>query len=173
MSELYLLRHSRTAPHSDTRPDRERPLEEQGRADARALARWIAARRLRPDLVLCSPARRARETQDLIVEAFATPPELRYDNELYLADADRLLDELRTLPEGVGRVMLVGHNPGLHELAQMLSDATTGPLARRLADNLPTSGLAMFEIATGWPGLKRRGAHLEALVTPRDLGRRG
>jgi phosphohistidine phosphatase len=172
MSELYILRHAKAVPHSDSRPDRDRALEDRGRGDARALAQWIAAHELRPDLVLCSPARRTRETLEELLGAFPRPAEIRYDDELYLGDADRLLDHLRELPEGARRVLLVGHNPGLHELAQMLSDATSGRLADRLADNLPTSGLAQFEVATGWAGLRRRGARLKALVGPRDLGRR-
>jgi phosphohistidine phosphatase len=172
MSELYLLRHAKAVPQTDAWPDRERALDERGVADARAVGRWIAARKIRVDMVLCSPARRTRETLELIVDMFPRKPEIRYDDELYLADSDRLLDELHALPQDVSRAMLIGHNPGLHDLARSISDATSGPLAHRLADNLPTSGLALFDVATGWAGLRRRGARLKALVTPKDLTQR-
>lgn len=172
VSELYLLRHAKAVPQSDAGPDRDRAIEARGRGDALALARWMTANALRPDLILCSPARRTRETLDQVVGALSPPPEIRFDEGLYLADADRLLEALRALPASRHRVMVIGHNPGLHELAQLLSDTARGPLADRLADNLPTSGLALFKVTGGWAALRRRGARLTALVTPRDLGRR-
>jgi phosphohistidine phosphatase len=168
MGKLYLLRHAKAVPQSAGRPDRDRPIEKRGREDASALARWIADHELRADLILCSPARRTRETLELIVPAFRCAPEIRYEDALYLADADRLLGRLRDIPDRARRVMVVGHNPGLQELAQALSDAD-GKMADRLAANLPTTGLACFEIVVEWAALRRRAARLTALVTPKDV----
>jgi phosphohistidine phosphatase len=169
VSELYLLRHAKAEPQSEGMPDRDRPLTARGQEGARAVARWIARHKLDPDLVLCSPSARTRETLDIVAASFQPRTEIAYDKMLYLADADALLARLRELSETVRRVMVIGHNPGLHELAQMLSDVTTGALANRLAQGLPTAALARFEIAVEWAGLARRGARLVALVTPKEL----
>ncbi len=169
MSELYLLRHAKAAPQSDGTADRDRPLTTRGQEGARAIGRWIAKHGLDPDLALCSPAIRTRQTMDIVAAALPRRSEIAFDKALYLADSDALLARLREIPEGVRRVMVVGHNPGLHELAQTLSDVTTGALANRLAQGLPTAALARFEIATEWGSLARRGARLVAFVTPKEL----
>jgi phosphohistidine phosphatase len=169
MSELYLLRHAKAVSKDSDFRDIDRPLDERGRDGARAIAQWLARNKVRPGLVLCSPAARTRETLDLVAGAFGPPPDIRYESGLYLADADRLLARLRDVPEQVQCAMLVGHNPGIHELAQSLCDVTGGPLAGRLAANLPTAGLAQYRIEVEWSGLRRRGARLIALVSPKDL----
>jgi phosphohistidine phosphatase len=169
VSELYLLRHAKAEPQNEGTPDRDRPLTARGQEGARATARWIAKHKLDPDLVLCSPAARTRETLDIVAASFPRRCEIAYDKALYLADSDALLARLREIPEGVQRVMVIGHNPGLHELAQALSDVTTGALANCLAQGLPTAALARFEIGVEWAGLIRRGARLVALVSPKEL----
>ena len=168
MSELYLLRHAKAVPQGDMR-DTDRPLEERGRAAARAMAKWLKRHKIAPELVLCSPSARTRETLDLIADAFTPKPEIVYEPGLYLATAERLLDRVRDLPDSIERAMIVGHNPGLHEFAQWLADTNVGPLADRLATNLATAGLARFEVNIEWSGLRRRGARLVALVSPKDL----
>ena len=171
MSDLYLLRHAKAAPQ---RPDgdRERPLAPAGRRDAQALAAWIAERRLVPALVLCSPALRARQTLDIIAPAFAAPPRIVAEDGLYLAAAAQLLKRLNALPAELASVMLIGHNPGLHELASVIADAASGPLAARLGAGLPTAALALFEVAVDWPALAPRCARLAELIAPQDLARR-
>ncbi len=169
MSELYLLRHSKAVPQAGTIRDVDRPLEDRGRLGARAMAKYLKRQNIAPELVLCSPTVRTRETLDLIAEAFAPKPAIEYEAGLYLAPAERLLARLRDIPDKVERAMLVGHNPGLHELAQWLMDTNVGPLADRLAANLATTGLVRFEVNIEWSGLRRRAARLVALVTPKDL----
>lgn len=172
MNELYLLRHAKAVLQSGEMRDADRPLEPRGREGAQAIANWLKRQKIAPELVLCSPATRTRQTWDLIADAFVRPPEIEYEAGLYLAGADRLLDYIRAVPDTVACVMMIGHNPGLHELAQMLSDTTAGPLASRLAENLATAGLVRYEVATEWAGLRRRGARLVSLVTPKDLAER-
>ncbi|MGH6982362.1 MAG: SixA phosphatase family protein [Stellaceae bacterium] len=169
MSELYLLRHAKAVPQGGIMRDTDRPLEERGRAGARAVAKYLQRQKIAPELILCSPALRTRETLNLVVEGVALAPQIEYENVLYLASAERLLERIRELPDAIERVMLVGHNPGLHELAQWLADGTTGPLADKLATNLATAGLVRFEVNIEWSGLRRRTARLVALVTPKDL----
>lgn len=170
MSELYLLRHAKAVPQEAGGSDRDRPLEQRGRHAAQAVARWIEEQRISPDLVLCSPSLRTRQTLDLIAPAFARPPEIRIENAIYLAGARELLDRAHRLPEGVATVMMVGHNPGFHELSINLSDVATGPLIARLA-GFPTGALARFTIETGWAALARHHARLTAVVLPKELMR--
>jgi len=169
LSELYLLRHAKAVPQGGIMRDADRPLEERGRTAARAVAKYLKKQKIAPELVLCSPALRTRETLDLVIDGFATPAQIEYETGLYLASAERLLERLHELPDAIERVMLIGHNPGLHELAQWLADGTTGPLADKLATNLATAGLVRFDVNIEWSGLRRRTARLAALVTPKDL----
>jgi phosphohistidine phosphatase len=165
------LYHTKARPKGAFLRNTTPPWEERARAPARALAKWLKRQKIAPQQVLCSTAARARETLDLVVDVFAPAPEIEYETGLYLATAERLLDRIRQIPDRVERVLVVGHNPGLQELAQWLADTNTGPLADRLATNLPTAGLARFEVNIEWSGLRRRGARLVALVTPKDLER--
>ena len=171
MSELYLLRHAKAVPQGDNMRDADRPLEERGRAAARAVAKYLEREKIAPELVLCSPSARTRETLALISEGFASPPAVEYETNLYLAGAERLLERLRELPDSIERAMLIGHNPGLQGLAQWLADTQVGPLADRLSTNLATAGLVRFDVNIEWAGLRRRGARLVSLTTPKDLER--
>src|SRR5579863_6932821 len=100
VSGLYLLRHAKAVPQGEG-PDRERPLEQKGRRATQAIAGWIAEHRLSPELVLCSPSLRTRQTLDIVAPAFARPPEILLEDELYLATARQLIARLRKIPAGV------------------------------------------------------------------------
>jgi phosphohistidine phosphatase len=149
--------------------DRERPLEQKGRRGAQAIAGWIAERRLSPELVLCSPSLRTRQTLDIVAAAFAQAPQILLEEALYLASTRQLLARLRLIPAEIASAMVIGHNPGLQELAGILSDVTTGPLAARVAAGFPTAALAGYEVAVSWATLDRRRARLVSLVTPKEL----
>ena len=170
VSELHLLRHAKAAPQGEG-TDRERPLEQRGRRAAQALAAWAVEHRLSPALVLCSPSVRTRQTLDIVAPAFAKPPQILFEDGLYLATAAQLLTRLRHVPARTACVMVVGHNPGLHELAALLSDVSGGPLMARLAAGLPTAALASYEVAVPWTALDRQRARFAALLTPKDLSR--
>ena len=171
MSELYLLRHAKAVPQVEGgAPDRERPLEQRGRRQAQAVARWIAEQQLAPELVLCSPSLRTRQTLDIVASAFPRPPQILLEEALYLASAGQLLARLHRLPADMARVMLVGHNPGFHELALYLSEVAGGPLIARLG-GFPTGALALFQIEIAWARLERKQARLAALASPKELMR--
>ena len=165
MKKLYLLRHAKAAPAQDGGADRERPLTERGQRAARALARWLGARRVEPELILCSSAVRTRQTLALILPAFAAARQVLYEEGLYLAEARGLLARLRKVPAATASVLLVGHNPGLEELMVRLA----GEAGRRA--EMPTGALALFELAAGWDELDAASARLTELVTPKDFGR--
>lgn len=168
MSEIHLLRHAKAAPPDD-RGDRERPLEQRGRRAAQAIATWVAEHRLTPDIVLCSPSVRTRQTLDIVASAFLRPPQILLEDGLYLAPARQLLARLRQLPASTASVMIVGHNPGFHELANNLSDVAVGPLSSRVATGFPTGALASYEIGVTWPAIDYHMGRLIAFVTPKEI----
>ena len=170
MSELFLLRHAQAAAQR-AQGDRDRPLVPMGRRDAQTMAAWIAERRLAPELVLCSTALRARQTLEIIAPGFAQPPRIESEDAIYLAGAAQLLARLNALPAELGSVMVIGHNPGFHELASILAESSAGPLAARLGNGFPTAALARFEVLVDWAGLAARRARLVGFVAPQDLAR--
>ncbi|MGZ6793531.1 MAG: SixA phosphatase family protein [Mycobacteriales bacterium] len=156
MPTLVLLRHAKTEPHRAD--DISRVLDPRGRADAAAAGAWLRGQGLVPDRVVCSPAARTRETWE---RAAVGGPEPVHDERVYDATAEELLEVLRETPDGVGVLVLVGHNPGVERLAWQLDDS---PEARERTDRgLPTCALAVFDVA-GWD---LGDAVLRELVVPR------
>jgi phosphohistidine phosphatase len=164
---VYLLRHAKSSWKDTSLPDRDRPLAGRGRRAAKAIARYLREQDIQPELVLCSTARRARETLDRIEPALVTPA-IRVEGDLYAASADALLERLRSVPDTVESVMLIGHNPGLQELALAL--ARQSDTVRELEAKYPTAALATLTVLVeGWQELDRETAELVALVRPRDV----
>ena len=149
--------------------DHDRPLAGRGRRAADEIANHMREEAVAPDLVLCSTARRARETCERIRPALGGAP-VRYEPGLYGASATSLLERLRGLPDDVGSVLLIGHNPAIEELALTL--ARPSPRRRELGARFPTGALATL---TGplpsWRSLDHDTAELVAFVRPRDLER--
>jgi phosphohistidine phosphatase len=168
MKRVYLLRHAKSSWKDDSVADRDRPLAGRGRRAAKAIAGHLEAEQIRPDLVLCSPARRTRETLERVEGAFGDRVEARFDEALYGASAPELLARLKALPQEVGSVMLIGHNPGLEELALAL--ASDGEGLARMREKYPTAALATIELhAERWSAIERGSGKLVGYVRPRDL----
>lgn len=135
---LVLVRHAKS-DWSGEHADLDRPLAPRGRRQATEAGRWLAAHGPRLDLAVVSPATRARATWDLVAAELAAPPPVRVEAAAYTFDGDDLLDVVRGL-EGPGAVALVGHNPALEELLELL----TGEVRR-----MPTSCLAVVDLDRG------------------------
>jgi phosphohistidine phosphatase len=164
MKRVYLLRHAKSSWKHDELADRDRPLAGRGRRAAKAIAEHMRAQELKPELVLCSTARRARETLERIEPALGRAP-VRLEAELYGASARELLARLRRLPDVVGSVLVIGHNPAIHELASELA----GP-APELAGKFPTAALATLAFdGWDWSELGPEATELVELTRPRDL----
>lgn len=152
MHALHLLRHAKST-WRDNVEDRLRPLSRRGREAARRVGRDLPAAAGTLDLVLCSSAVRTRETLDLVLGGFAPRPRCAIEDGLYLAGCEKLIERLCRLGEEDTNVLLIGHNPGLRELAIMLA-VPDGPHARALAaGKFPTAARASLRVATPWSAL--------------------
>ncbi len=169
MHMLHLLRHAKSSWKQDVE-DHERPLSRRGREAARRLGRQLPAAIGALDLVLCSSARRACETLDLVLAGFTPRPHVLIERGLYLASREKLLERLRPLAEEDGNVLLIGHNPALFELALALAEPDA-PAFRALAGGkFPTAACASFRVEMRWESLGRPRPALVDYVTPASLG---
>ena len=169
MKTLYLLRHAKSSWSDAGLSDHDRPLAKRGRDATAALSAHMTATAISPAIVLCSTARRAQETLDGVKGAFDDDVALWSDRGLYGADDDELLAVLRELPATVPSAMLVGHNPGLQDLALELTRGGDERALARLHGKFPTGALATLTVPDTWATLKRGCATLLALVIPREL----
>ena len=158
---LLLLRHAKSSWDDPTLADHDRPLAPRGRKAAKRVRRHLRREEVGVSLVLCSSARRARETLDLVAPGGRT----EIEPELYGASAGQLLERLRRVPDEAGTVMLIGHNPAMQDLLVSLL-AEPGDLA---TEKFPTGALATLAISGSWPSLATGRAELTALVVPREL----
>jgi phosphohistidine phosphatase len=177
--KLVLLRHAKSA-WPDV-PDHERPLARRGQRDAPVMGRWLHAAGHVPDQVLCSTARRARETWQLAQAGLGAAPPVSFDDAVYQGSAGQLLDVMRRVPTAARTLLIVGHDPALPELALTLAAATppaglsavsaAAPPAMfdRMRAKFPTAAIAVFVVTGNWDQLGPGTARLARFVTPRDL----
>lgn len=172
MRQLLLLRHAKSSWEDRSLSDHDRPLNARGRLAARLMREMIESLGLVPDMVLVSTALRTRETLEAL-EPWPETPLIEPMDSLYLATAAQMLKVLQGVPETVRSLMLVGHNPGLHELAVRLVGAHAMTYAnadlRRLAEGYPSGALAEFTLAGPWRTLGEGGGRLVRFICPRDL----
>jgi phosphohistidine phosphatase len=174
MRRLMLLRHAKTESDAPSGRDQDRRLDGRGRRDAAEVGGWIGRHLPFPDSVQVSPAIRAHQTWEIAWQAMkdlGPEPQVELLPELYGADPSQLLHTLRTVSAtDPQRLMLVGHNPGLHELGLALAGSGDAAARKALADNLPTSGLAVFDFAVDdWMDVAFRRGRLVQFVSPKLL----
>lgn len=169
---LILVRHAKSAWPEGV-PDRDRPLAKRGLRQAPLAGAWLRSAGYRPDLVLCSPARRTRETWELVAAELGKAGKVEYEDGVYGAGAAALLELVRGVSPGVRTLLLVGHYPGLPDLAADLADqmpAGAGADAlQRLTAKFPTAAVAVLATHSEWRDLGASGAELTDFVVPRDL----
>jgi phosphohistidine phosphatase len=167
MRRLLLLRHAKTERASPGERDRDRKLTERGRQDAPIIGAYLARHRLVPDLVVASPAARTRETWELVAAALGKAPHLATDERIYNAGTDALVELIRETGD-VRTLLVVGHNPGLHDLARQLIGSGDVEARESLNEKLPTSGLVVIDLAfDDWSKLHNNAGRLERFVSPR------
>ncbi|HEU0156147.1 MAG TPA: histidine phosphatase family protein [Stellaceae bacterium] len=168
MHMLHLLRHAK-ARTKDDRGDHERALNRRGREAARRVGKSLPAAVGTLDLALSSSAARTRETLDLVLAEFPSRPRCLIEDGLYLAGRDRLMARLRRLDEANTSVLLVGHDPGIHELAIVLADPDSPQAQALTANKFPTAARASFCIDAPWPALGSARYRLVDYVIPDSL----
>jgi phosphohistidine phosphatase len=175
---LVLFRHAKSAWPDVA--DHDRPLARRGIRTAPVMGRWLREAGLLPGQVLCSTARRARETWQFAQAGLAAAPPVTFDARIYEAAAADLLAVIREVPPATGTLLLIGHNPAIEDLALLLAtppggEAGPGPAGaapgdlERMRAKFPTAAIAVLEFHGTWPGLAPGRARLTAFVTPRDL----
>jgi len=172
MHQLILLRHAKAARETAEVSDHDRPLTADGRRAAGAVAQAMRKAGLAPDVVLVSSALRTQETLDALEAAavWVERPNIDTLPGLYMATHVQIRDFLRELPETARSALVVGHNPGIQDLAQILAGpVTTRPELARLADGYPTASLTEFLVTTPWRKLGPGAAALQRFVQPADL----
>jgi len=169
MKRLTLLRHAKSGWDDSALRDFDRPLNPRGRRAARTVGAEMKAQGLAFDLILASPARRVTETLDEVAAGYG-PLAPEYDERLYLAPAAILLDIVRHSPDAVGRLLLVGHNPGMEELALRLAHRDGDRLRGEVEIKYPTGTVAEIELpGDHWAEVKEGTGRILRFIRPRDL----
>ena len=171
MKRLTVLRHAKSSWAEPNRDDFDRPLNERGWKAARRMGRELKHRMIGFDLCLASPAARVRETLDGLSETygdFEFP--IRFEPQIYLADTATLLELMRGVADGVERLLLVGHNPGLERLVAMLARDDGKGLRDEVKHKFPTAALAVIELASGkWSEVGPASGKVVELIFPKEL----
>lgn len=159
MKKLYILRHAKSSWDNPILADFERPLNERGVKTADFMGKLISKNDFLPDLILCSPATRARETANIIKKTANLQADIKFEENIYEASPQMLLKIISEINENFQTVMLVGHNPGLEGLIKTLTGET---------QSMPTAGLAIIEVNTEkWKEIKPENGILQNLVRPK------
>jgi phosphohistidine phosphatase len=161
MKNLLILRHAKSSWKNDALPDHDRPLNRRGQGDAPNVGKRLRAEGLTPDAIVCSTARRAHQTAEAVAEQSGYAGELQVCEELYDGGPEAYLEAIRNLPGEVDCALVVGHNPDLEELVEMLSGENV---------RLPTAALAYVQLdIQGWKDLNgEEQGKLVDLWTPRE-----
>jgi phosphohistidine phosphatase len=171
MKQLLVLRHAKAAAESHSGNDHDRPLNEQGVEAARFMGKYLAKYAELPDLVCCSDAVRTRQTFVEMQNQLSRPLPVSYQNGLYLASTGDLLDYINAIPEAAQRVMIVGHNPGMHQLARILCESGEPNAMDALEYKFPTGSIAWVEFSDDvlWKQIMPNSGTLKAFWQPKVL----
>jgi len=174
MLRLLLLRHAKSSWADPGLDDLDRPLTRRGTEAARIMGRRIATLGLEPELVLCSPARRARDTWKIVAEQFRSAPRSLIEESVYdFGNGDRLLSAIRAAGSDAQTLMLVGHNPSIERLAQRLAGSGEAKLRQRLERKYPTAALAVLHFGSAaWSGIADGQGELVHFIRPKDVAAR-
>jgi len=170
MRRLMLLRHAKSDWSMPGERDHDRPLSARGREAAPKMGAYMVRHALLPDLIVASTAKRVVETLDLLLAAFEEKPKVRSEPGVYEAGPNALLEIVKQTPRSVHSLLIIGHNPGLAELAGLLIAAGEVEARQRLIEKFPTAGLAVIDFALDdWGKLHPRAGRLDRFVVPRSL----
>jgi phosphohistidine phosphatase len=170
MLTLCLLRHAKSSWEDAAIEDFDRPLAPRGEQAAPRMGAYMADQGIAPELILCSPAKRTRQTLALILPKLAQQPSVEFEDGLYLASSSALLARIRKVRANTHYLMLVGHDPGMHGLAVELSGRGGSEDLNRLANKFPTAALAVISFRVSqWSQVKPKAGRLDQFMSPRRL----
>jgi phosphohistidine phosphatase len=170
MRRLLLLRHAKAERLQSGGRDHDRILAKRGRDDAAAVGGYLVRHKLIPDQALVSTSARTRETWALVAKAFAKALPVEFEGSIYEASPEAILKAIRTTAPAARTLVVVGHNPGMQQLAGMLIASGDVEARQRLLEEFPTAAIAMISFAVqDWESLHANGGRLEHFVTPQTL----
>ena len=162
---LYILRHAKAEAGASNQDDHERALTQRGIDDAKALGEYLRRQHIKPEKVLCSTAMRTRQTCQQL--QLATPAE--YTDRLYLASANQMLDVIAHTPDSANSVLVIGHNPGVHQLCMQLAKMGDATLLLDLGQRFPTCSFTAIAIDTSWNHISAAKGTLQTFLMPERL----
>jgi len=165
---IVIVRHAKSSWDDPTVADHDRPLAPRGRKALHGLRDHLESLALRPELVLCSSSRRTCETLDGIHSALGRHPHIEIDDGLYAADAEHLLARLRHLDDDVTTLVIIGHNPGVADLVDLLVTPSEEPAAEPVTGKFPTAAVALVSFTGHWRALQPAAAALDSFWAPRS-----
>ena len=170
MRRLLLLRHAKAERLQSGGRDHDRILAKRGRDDATAIGAYLVRHKLVPDRALVSTSARTRETWALVAAAFAKAPPAEFENSIYESSPEAILKAIKATKPAAKTLVVVGHNPGMQQLAAVLIASGDIEARQRLLEEFPTAAFAMINFAAeSWDGVHANGGRLEHFVTPHTL----
>ena len=167
---IYLLRHAKAAAGDASMSDAERPLNNQGREACEIIGNIIKKQNIKPDIILCSTAKRTSQTWDLVATASGVAAPVEYSKKLYLASAGEIAKHIQALDDSLNSVLVVGHNPGIHECVIRLCASGSPAAAKKIELKFPTGALAVIECdIPRWSALAPTSGYLKDFMTPKGL----
>ncbi len=170
MKTLYIMRHAKSDQNGQD--DHGRPLNARGKQARVQMAEYMQKEKLIPATILCSTARRTKDTASAILAALPPATPIEYIQKLYMATPGEIISQLQQLDDGVGSAMVIAHNPGVHNLSLLLAgSASQAQDVATLKINFPTASLAVISFpVTSWKHIAPGSGNLERFVTPKMLG---
>ncbi|HEX6218263.1 MAG TPA: histidine phosphatase family protein [Sphingomicrobium sp.] len=170
MKQLAILRHAKSDWGNPGLTDFDRPLNKRGRKAAKKVGRELNQRGLAFDLVVSSPATRARETVERFCLGFEHPLSVQFEPAIYLASTGALLGVINALPEETGTVLIVGHNPGFHDIVLRLTREDSNGFRHKVGANYPTGAFALIDFPAGkWADVTPASGEIRQVIFPREL----
>lgn len=170
LKKLYLLRHAKSDQNADVASDKERPINPRGKKDCITIGNYLKANSIRPDLVLCSDAVRTTQTANNIFKTAGFDVPIVFLKELYLATPGEILKEIAKIDNSISSIMVICHNPGIHQLAAALVGNGDRQSILNINDGFPTNALAMLSLNTEkWAVIDPKSAYLDNYITPKIL----
>ncbi len=161
MKQLFLLRHAKSSWDDPNLSDFDRPLNERGQKTAPKMGKVIAEKKVKPEIILCSPAKRTIETLELVIESSKLRSDIAYEKRIYDASTRTLLEVLRAQDPEITSILMIGHNPGLSDLLTELTGES---------EHFPTAALAKIQLhIKSWNGIKDGAGKLSWILRPREL----